>query len=117
MVNSQQGLARSDYPNQDQMSLECSIKMRANVVKPAWSDLRRLMPATPHLDDADLAVLVALLKQTIAADPFPLSPRIRTLRTILAKLDPSPPLPQPYPTPKPPGTPSAILAKHRGRRR
>jgi hypothetical protein len=35
-----------------------------------------VMPATPHLDDADFAVLVALLKQTIAADRYPLSPRV-----------------------------------------
>jgi hypothetical protein len=32
------------------------------------------MPANPYLGDADFAVLVALLKQTIAADRYPLSP-------------------------------------------
>jgi hypothetical protein len=29
-----------------------------------------------------------LLKQTIAADPFPLSPRVERLRAILDKLEP-----------------------------
>jgi hypothetical protein len=32
------------------------------------------MPASPHRDDADFAALAALLKQTIAADRYPLSP-------------------------------------------
>jgi hypothetical protein len=44
------------------------------------------MPATPELDEAERAALAAELRQVIAADPFPLSPRIRKLRTILAKL-------------------------------
>jgi hypothetical protein len=46
------------------------------------------MPATPDLDDSDRAVLVALLTQTIAADPLPLSPRVKRLRGILDKLEP-----------------------------
>lgn len=38
-----------------------------------------------HLDltDADTAALADLLRDTIAADRFPLSPRIRRLRAIL----------------------------------
>lgn len=35
-----------------------------------------------------IRALVDHLRQVIAADPFPLSPRPRTLRAILAKLDP-----------------------------
>ena len=46
------------------------------------------MPAPVELDDAEKATPAALLKQTIAADPFPLSPRVRTLRGILEKLEP-----------------------------
>jgi hypothetical protein len=42
------------------------------------------------LDDAEKAALNALLKQTIAADPFPLSLRSRTFNAILAKLEPTP---------------------------
>jgi hypothetical protein len=58
------------------------------------------MPATDNLDDADRAVLVALLRQTIAADRFPMSPRVTRLREIRHKLEP-PPRPQPYPPLKP----------------
>jgi hypothetical protein len=36
------------------------------------------------LDNAEKAALIALLNRMIATDPFPLSPRIRTLRAILA---------------------------------
>jgi hypothetical protein len=74
------------------------------------------MPA-PDFTDADKATLAALLKQTIAADPFPLSPRVRQLRAILEKLEPTPARPQPYPAPKPAGEPSLLLARKKGRRR
>ena len=37
-------------------------------------------------DDADRAALIALLKQAIAADRFPMSARSKLLRSILAKL-------------------------------
>ena len=66
------------------------------------------------LDDTDKAALVEVLRQTIATDPFPLSPRIRKLGAILAKLEPPPPRPEPpepYPAPKPPAQPSMVLAK------
>jgi hypothetical protein len=68
------------------------------------------------LDDDDKAALVELLRETIAADRYPLSPRIRKLWAILAKLEPAPPRPQPYPAPKPIGEPSHVLRKRRGRR-
>ena len=58
------------------------------------------MPPTADLDDAEKATLAALLRQVIAADPFPLSLRIRTLRTILDKLEPPPARPQPFPGPR-----------------
>jgi hypothetical protein len=74
------------------------------------------MPATPELDEADRAVIVALLKQTIFNDPFPLSPRVQRLRGTLAKLAPPPLRPQPYPAPKPAGEPSIVLAKKKRRR-
>jgi hypothetical protein len=45
---------------------------------------------TVDLDEADRAALVALLKQAIAADPFPMSPRVTLLRGIMAKLKPTP---------------------------
>jgi hypothetical protein len=40
-----------------------------------------------------------------AADPFPLSPRIRCLRQILEKLETSAPAVEPFPAPKPPAEP------------
>jgi hypothetical protein len=68
------------------------------------------------LDETDRAALVELLRQTISADRYPLSPRIRKLRTILDKLAPPPPRPEPYPAPKPPREPSMVLAKKTRRR-
>ena len=47
------------------------------------------MPA--DLTDADLAAIAKLLRETITADRFPLSPRIRSLKAILDKLEPPPP--------------------------
>jgi transposase len=42
--------------------------------------------AALDLDDEQAAALIALLKRAIADDPYPFSPRIRTLSAILAKL-------------------------------
>jgi len=53
-----------------------------------------------EFDDDDKATLAALLKQTIAADPFPMSPRVRQLRAILEKVKPSKSGPQPFPSTK-----------------
>jgi hypothetical protein len=72
------------------------------------------MPLSP-LDDAELAALIALLREEIAADRFPLSPRVKMLRAILAKLAPEPPHPEPLPPPKPPGERSVVLSKKRRR--
>jgi hypothetical protein len=48
-----------------------------------------------RLSDDEKTTLVALLKRTIDADRYPLSPRIRALRGILAKLEPPAPAPLP----------------------
>ena len=42
------------------------------------------------LSDDEKLALVALLTRTIADDRYPLSPRVRTLKDILAKLRPEP---------------------------
>jgi hypothetical protein len=55
------------------------------------------MVAVVELDGADKAALVALLKQAIAADPFPMSLRALTLRAILTKLQPPSPRSEPLP--------------------
>src|SRR5882724_8733894 len=55
----------------------------------------------PELDDADKAILAALLRETIERDRFPMSPRIRSFKAILAKLDPPRRTSEPFPAPKP----------------
>ena len=72
---------------------------------------------TLELEDRDKAALAAVLRATIAADPFPLSPRVRQLRGILEKLEPPLPRPQPFPAPKPSAQPSLLYLKLRGGRR
>jgi hypothetical protein len=62
---------------------------------------------TPNLTDNDRADLARFL-----VDRYPLSPRVRRLKALLAKIDPSPALAA---TPKPPGLPSIMLAKRRRR--
>ena len=62
-------------------------------------------------------MVVALLRQTIAADRYPLSPRVTRLREIRHKLEPPPVRPQPYPAPKPASEPSLLLSRKKGRRR
>jgi hypothetical protein len=51
-----------------------------------------------------------------AADRFPLSPRVRRLKAILAKLDPASaePAVAPYPAPRPSVEPSLLYRKMRG---
>ena len=73
------------------------------------------MAIMPELNDADKAILVDLLRETIERDRFPMSPRIRGFKAILAKLDPPAPRPEPLPPPKPPGEPSAAFRKKRRR--
>jgi hypothetical protein len=70
---------------------------------------------TPDLTDDDKAILVELLRETIDRDSFPLSPRIKSLKAVLAKLDPPAPRPEPLPPPKPPGERSAALSRKRRR--
>lgn len=69
-------------------------------------------PDTADLTEADRAILAALLRETIAADRFPLSERIKSLRAILDKLDP-PAVREVMPPPKPPGEPSWARKRRR----
>jgi hypothetical protein len=69
----------------------------------------------PDLDDGDKAIIVELLRETIARDRFPLSPRVMSLKAILAKLYSPAPRPAPLPAPKPPGERSMALQKKRRR--
>jgi hypothetical protein len=62
----------------------------------------------------DKAILAELLRETIARDRFPLSPKVRSLRAILDKIDPRPAV-ETLPAPKPPGERSMALTKKRRR--
>ena len=68
----------------------------------------------PDLTDDDKAILVDLLREVTAADRFFLSPRIKSFKAILAKLDPRPPV-ETLPAPKPPGERSMALTRKRRR--
>jgi hypothetical protein len=67
---------------------------------------------TPDLTDEETAALIKELHEIIESDRYPFSPRIRTLRAILAKLRPEP-VREPLPPPKVDAPPRFI----RGRRR
>jgi hypothetical protein len=73
------------------------------------------MAVHPDLDDAETAALVELLRETITADRFPLSPKVKRLRGILAKLGVGSAPAMPYPAPRPPGDRSMALARKRRR--
>jgi hypothetical protein len=66
------------------------------------------------LTDTEKFALVDLLKRTIRDDPYPLSPRVQSLRDILDKLDP-PPVREPLPPPKVYAPPRAVAARRRHR--
>ena len=70
----------------------------------------------PDLSPEDYAAIAALLRDTIKADRFPLSPRVASLRAILDKLDPPEPLPLRHPALKP-YAPSMLISGKKARRR
>ena len=73
------------------------------------------MPLPDLLDD-ERAELVRLVRDAIASERYFLSPRMKRLKSLLAKLDPaSAEKPAtPYPAPKPGGEPSLLYSKLRG---
>jgi hypothetical protein len=60
------------------------------------------MPPTDELTEEERAAVVAALRKLIAEDKFPLSPRLKPLKSALAKLAPEPPR-KPLPPPPEPG--------------
>jgi hypothetical protein len=70
-----------------------------------------------HLDlsDEETATLTQELHDTVENDRYPFSPRIRTLRGILAKLRPEP-VREPLPPPKVYAPPRAAAARRRHQR-
>lgn len=69
-----------------------------------------------HLEKSDdeAAALTQELHDIVENDRYPFSPRIRTLRAILAKLRPEP-VREPLPPPKIYAPPRATAARRRGR--
>jgi hypothetical protein len=65
-----------------------------------------------ELTEDEAAALFALLTRTINDDRYPLSPRIRALKAILAKLKPEP-VREPLPPPKVYAPPRATAARRR----
>jgi hypothetical protein len=70
----------------------------------------------PDLTEADRAILAELVRELIAADRFPLSPRVSRLKAILATLDPASETPAvtPYAATRAAG--SAVSLRGGGRR-
>ena len=69
-----------------------------------------------ELTETERGARVTAWRPTVTADHYPLSPRIRTLRSILEKLEPGTPRAEPIPAPRPPGEPSMTLRKGSRRR-
>ena len=68
-----------------------------------------------RLTDEERDAVAHALRQHIAADPFPLAPRLRPLKAALAKLEPPvTPRPEPFPAPKPSERPSLLYRKLTG---
>jgi hypothetical protein len=70
-----------------------------------------------ELSDEETLALTAELKRTINEDRNPLSPRVQTLKAILAKLEPPPAVTAPPRTSRPGDRPRAALAAMKRRRR
>ena len=68
----------------------------------------------PDLTPEEYAEVVCLVRSAIEGDRYPFSSRVRRLRAILDKLEPSAPKPPPFPAPKASGQPSLVYAKLRG---
>ena len=68
-----------------------------------------------QLTDDEKTGFLALLKRATNDDRYPLSPRIRTLRNILTKLQPPQPAPAPLPPPRRYAPPRATAKQRRER--
>ena len=72
----------------------------------------------PDLTPEEYAEIVRLVRAAIDSERYVLSPRVKRLKSILAKLDPVPSATvSPYPAPRPSAEPSFLYAKLRGVRR
>jgi hypothetical protein len=72
----------------------------------------------PDLTPEEYAEVVRLVRSAIDGERYVLSPRVKRLKSILAKLDPAPSATvTPCPAPRPSAEPSFLYAKLRGSRR
>jgi hypothetical protein len=72
----------------------------------------------PDLAPEEYAEIVRLVRVAMDGDQYALSPRVKRLKSILAKLDPTPSATVTrYPAPRPSAEPSFLYAKLRGVRR
>ena len=73
----------------------------------------------PDLPDDEQAELVCLLRNAIAGERYFLSPRMKRLKRLLAKVEPASvePAVTSYPAPLPRAEPSALYRKLKGGRR
>ena len=72
----------------------------------------------PDLSPEEYAEIVRLVRSAIDGERYVLSPRVKRLNRILAKLNPAPAATvTPYPAPRPSAEPSFLYAKLRGVRR
>ena len=73
----------------------------------------------PDLTPEEYAEIVRLVRSAIDGERYVLSPRVKRLKSILAKLDPASAerAVTPFPPPKPSGTPSLVYQRLKGGRR
>src|SRR5438477_2226461 len=105
------------------MSRTCAASACPRVSGPDSPSLRRVaifrsMPL-PDLTPEEYAEVVRLVRSAIDAERYVLSPRVKRLKSILAKLDPASAerTVTPFPPPKPSGTPSLVYQRLKGGRR
>ena len=73
---------------------------------------------TLDLTEEERAEVVQTIRAAIDGERYVLSPRVKRLKSILAKLNPAPSeTVTPYPAPRPSAEPSLLYAKLRGVRR
>jgi len=77
--------------------MSLALRQRATIPSAHSLDTRLPLRQPMHLDltEEETFALLNLLTETIENDRYPLSPRIRTLRSILVKFGPMAPAPPP----------------------
>src|SRR5215471_4752210 len=84
------------------MASRIAVDVRLFLAHSSLTPAYRVPPMHLDLTDEEASALRNLLTQTIENDRYPLSPRIQTLRGILAKFGPIAPAPPPPARPRTP---------------